>query len=110
MYILRNEEITMTEIETKVTEAEKVEFKLLHELHETQAYLETAVRGLHTFLTITETTAVLGLLAYHKSSNIRVNLETGKAKCGLYQSGKVFTLTDGKLVELENAITSYFKS
>lgn len=97
--------------ETKVTLEEKAEYQSLHKLHEVEEYLETAIRGLHTFLTITENDiAILGLLAYHKSSNVRVNLTNGKAKCGLYQSGATFSLTDGKMIELENAITAYFKA
>lgn len=99
----------MTEA-TKVTLEEKAEYQALHKLHEVEQYLKTSIRDLHTFLTITENTAVLGLLMHGKGTNVRVNLETGKAKCGLYQSGKVFSLTDGKMIELENAITSYFKA
>ena len=96
--------------ETKVTLEEKAEYQSLHKLHEVEEYLKTSIRDLHTFLTITENTAVLGLLAYHKSSNVRVNLTNGKAKCGLYQLGATFSLTDGKMIELENAITAYFKA
>ena len=39
------------ETDFKVTEQERLEFKALHKLHETQDFLETAIRGLHTFLT-----------------------------------------------------------
>ena len=99
-----------TEMETKVTLEEKTEYKALHKLHEVEAYLKTAIRDLHTFLTITENTAVLGLLGYHKSSNVRVNLTNGKAKCGLYQSGATFSLTDNRMLELEDAIVAYFKA
>lgn len=102
--------MTVVTEETKTIEQERVEFKALHKLHETEEYLKTAIRDLHTFLTIDGDVAVLGLLGYHKSSNVRVNLTNGKAKCGLYQSGATFSLTDGKLVELENAITNYFKA
>lgn len=100
----------MTEIETKVTEAEKTEFNALHKLHETQEFIETAIRGLHTFLTIEGNTAILGLLVHGKATNIRVNLETGKAKCGQYQSGKAFSLTDNRMNELEDAIVAYFNA
>ena len=100
-----------TETTEKTIEQERLEFKALHKLHETQGFLETAIRGLHTFLTIEGDVAILGLLAYHtKATNIRVNLINGKAKCGLYQSGKAFSMTDSKMVELENAITTYFKA
>lgn len=94
----------------KTIKQERLEAKALYKLHEVEEYLKTSIRDLHTFLTITENTAVLGLLAYHKSSNVRVNLTNGKAKCGLYQSGATFSLTDGKMIELEDAITSYFKA
>lgn len=100
----------MTEIETKVTEEEKTEFKALHKLHETQAYLETAIRELHTFLTVDENVAILGLLVHGRATNIRVNLVSGKAKSGTYEQGKPFSMTDNRMNELEDAITSYFKA
>ena len=94
----------------KTIEQERLEFKALHKLHETQEFLETAIRGLHTFLTIDGDVAILGLLGYHKATNIRVNLTNGKAKCGLYQSGKAFSMTNNRMVQLEDAITTYFKA
>ena len=100
----------MTEIETKVTEEEKTEFKALHKLHEVAEYLKVTVRGLHTFLTIEGDVAILGLLGYHKATNIRVNLVSGQAKSGTYEQGKPFSMTDNRMNELEDAITSYFKA
>lgn len=101
----------MTEIETKVTEEEKTEFKALHKLHETEAFLTTAIRDLHTFLTIDGDVAILGMLVHGKGTNIRVNLTSGKVKSGLYQLGKPFSMTNNnRLNELEDAITAYFKA
>ena len=94
----------------KVTEQERLEFKTLHKLHETQEFLETAIRGLHTFLTIEGDVAILGLLVHGKGTNIRVNLVSGKAKSGAYEQGKPFSMTDNRLNELEDAIVAYFKS
>lgn len=98
------------ETDFKVTEQERLEFKALHKLHETQDFLETAIRGLHTFLTIEGDVAILGLLGYHKATNIRVNLVSGKAKSGTYEHGKPFSMTDNRLNELEDAIVAYFKA
>ena len=39
-----------TETTDKTIEQERLEFKALHKLHETQEFLETAIRGLHTCL------------------------------------------------------------
>lgn len=94
----------------KTIEQERLEFKALHKLHETQEFLETAIRGLHTFLTIDGDVAILGMLGYHKATNIRVNLATGKAKSGTYEQGRAFSLTDNRMNELEDAIVAYFKS
>ena len=98
------------ETDFKVTEQERLEFKALHKLHETQEFLETAIRGLHTFLTIEGDIAILGLLVHGKGTNIRVNLVSGKAKSGAYEQGKPFSMTDNRLNELEDAIVAYFKS
>lgn len=100
-------ETTTTE---KTIEQERLEAKLLHKLHETQEFLETAIRGLHTFLTIEGDVAILGLLVHGKGTNIRVNLVSGKAKSGAYEQGKPFSMTDNRLNELEDAIVAYFKS
>ena len=100
----------MTEIETKVTEAEKTEFKALHKLHETEAFLTTSIRELRTFLTVEENVAILGLLVHGRATNIRVNLTNGKAKSGTYEQGKPFSMTDNRMNELEDAIVAYFKS
>ena len=99
-----------TETTEKTIEQERLEFKALHKLHETQEFLETAIRGLHTFLTIDGDVAILGLLGYHKATNIRVNLTNGKAKSGAYEQGKPFSMTDNRMNELEDAIVAYFKS
>lgn len=102
--------IGTTEMETKVTLEEKTEFKALHKLHETEEYLKTAIRDLHTFLTIDGDVAILGMLLHGKGTNIRVNLATGKAKSGTYEGGKAFSLTDNRMNELEDAIVAYFKA
>lgn len=94
----------------KTIEQERLEAKLLHKLHETEEFLETAIRGLNTFLTIEGDVAILGLLVHGRATNIRVNLTNGKAKSGTYEQGKPFSLTDGKMIELENAIVAYFKA
>lgn len=98
------------EAEFKVTEQERVEFKALHKLHETEEYLKTAIRDLHTFLTIEGDVAILGLLVHGKGTNIRVNLATGKAKSGNYEGGKPFSMTDNRMNELEDAIVGYFNA
>lgn len=103
----------MTTIDTtteKTIGQERTEFNLLHKLHDTQEYLKTAIRGLHTFLTIEGDVAILGLLGYHKATNIRVNLVSGKAKSGTYEQGKPFSMTDNRMNELEDAIVAYFKA
>jgi hypothetical protein len=98
------------ETDFKVTEQERLEFKALHKLHETEEYLKTSIRGLHTFLTIDGDVAILGMLVHGKGTNIRVNLVSGKAKSGTYEQGKPFSMTDNRMNELEDAITSYFKA
>ena len=100
----------MTTTTEKTIEQERLEFKALHKLHETQEFLETAIRGLHTFLTIDGDVAILGMLVHGKGTNIRVNLATGKAKSGTYEQGKPFSMTDNRMNELEDAIVAYFKA
>ena len=102
--------MTVVTEETKTIEQERVEFKALHKLHETEEYLKTAIRDLHTFLTIDGDVAILGMLVHGKGTNIRVNLATGKAKSGTYQQGKAFSMTNNRMVQLEDAITTYFKA
>lgn len=99
-----------TETTEKTIEQERLEAKLLHKLHEVEEYLKVTLRGVHTFLTIDENVAILGLLVHGRATNIRVNLTNGKAKSGAYEQGKPFSMTDNRMNELEDAIVAYFKA